>query len=101
MSMIPMGDRNRCVQISKSRRCSSRFSVCFVLGVVITIAEPDLQVLAEQLPSVPNMTLILAVAIGMGFFLVIAQVRMILNIPLSYTLLLFSTSSCLPCRSLR
>ena len=41
-----------------------------MLGVVVTVAEPDLQVLAEQLPSVPNMTLILAVAVGVGFFLV-------------------------------
>ncbi len=88
MSMIPMGDGIG-VQISKSRKVLIPLLVCFVLGVVITIAEPDLQVLAEQLPSVPNMTLILAVAIGVWFFLVIAQVRMILNIPLSYTLLFF------------
>ena len=88
MSMIPMGDGIG-VQISKSRRVWSSLIVCFVLGVVVTIAEPDLQVLAEQLPTVPNMTLILAVALGVGFFLVIAQVRMLLNIPLSYTLLFF------------
>ena len=49
----------------------------FLLGVVITISEPDLQVLATQVPSVPNMTLILAVAVGVGIFLVIALLRMI------------------------
>ena len=86
MSMIPMGDGIG-VEISKSRRIALPLLVCFILGVVITIAEPDLQVLAEQLPSVPNLTLILAVALGVGFFLVMAQVRMIFNIPLSYTLL--------------
>ena len=88
MSMIPMGDGIG-VQISRARRVGIPLVVCFVLGVVVTIAEPDLQVLAQQLPSVPNMTLILAVALGVGFFLVIAQVRMLLNIPLSYTLLFF------------
>lgn len=88
MSMIPMGDGIG-LQISKSRRIFLTLMVCFVLGVVITIAEPDLQVLAEQLPSVPNMTLILVVALGVGFFLVVSQVRMILGIPLSYTLLFF------------
>ena len=88
MSMIPMGDGIG-VEISKARRVGIPLLVCFVLGVVVTIAEPDLQVLAEQLPSVPNMTLILAVALGVGFFLVVAQVRMLLNIPLSYTLLFF------------
>ena len=88
MSMIPMGDGIG-VEISKARRVGIPLLVCFVLGVVVTIAEPDLQVLAEQLPSVPNMTLILAVAIGVGAFLVLAQVRMLLNIPLSYMLLFF------------
>ncbi len=88
MSMIPMGDGIG-VQISKTKRLFPSLLVCFILGAVVTIAEPDLQVLAEQLPSIPNMTLILAVAIGVGFFLVIAQLRMILNIPLSYTLLFF------------
>ena len=88
MSMIPMGDGIG-IQLSKTRTIVLPLLVCFVLGVVVTIAEPDLQVLAEQLPSVPNMTLILAVAVGVGFFLVVAQVRMMLNIPLSYTLLFF------------
>ena len=78
MSMIPMGDGIG-VQISKARRVVIPLVVCFVLGFVVTMAEPDLQVLAEQLPSVPNMTLIL----------VVAQVRMLLNIPLSYMLVFF------------
>ena len=88
MSMIPMGDGIG-VQISKAKRVGVPLLVCFVLGVVVTVAEPDLQVLAEQLPSVPNMTLILAVAVGVGFFLVLAQVRMLLNIPLSHMLVFF------------
>lgn len=88
MSMIPMGDGIG-VEISKARRIGVPLIVCFVLGVVVTIAEPDLQVLAEQLPTVDNMVLILAVAVGVGFFLVVAQVRMLLNIPLSHTLVFF------------
>ena len=88
MSMIPMGDGIG-VEISKAKRIGLPLLVCFVLGLVVTIAEPDLQVLAEQLPTVPNMTLILSVAIGVGFFLVVSQVRMLLKIPLSYTLVFF------------
>lgn len=38
---------------------------------MITISEPDLQVLAGQVPSIPNMTLILYVAVGVGIFLVV------------------------------
>ena len=49
--------------------------VCFILGMLITIAEPDLQVLAEQVPAIPNKILILSVAAGVGLFLMIAQIR--------------------------
>lgn len=88
MSMIPMGDGIG-VEISKARGLGIPLMVCFILGVVVTVAEPDLQVLAEQLPTVNNLTLILAVALGVGFFLLIAQARMVFNIPLSYTLVFF------------
>ncbi len=88
MSMIPMGDGIG-VAISRARRIGPPLLVCLILGIVVTIAEPDLQVLAEQLPTVPNLTLILAVALGVGIFLVLSQVRMLLHIPLSHTLVFF------------
>lgn len=88
MSMIPMGDGIG-VAISRARKIGPPLLVCLVLGIVATIAEPDLQVLAEQLPTVPNLTLIMAVALGVGVFLVLSQVRMLLHIPLSYTLVFF------------
>ncbi len=88
MSMIPMGDGIG-VAISRARKIGPPLLVCLVLGIVVTIAEPDLQVLAEQLPTVPNLTLILAVAVGVGIFLVLSQVRMLLHIPLSHTLVFF------------
>lgn len=88
MSMIPMGEGIG-VQLSKAKKIIVPLLVCFVLGVIITIAEPDLQVLAEQVPAIPNMTLILTVAIGVGAFLLIAQLRMLLKIPLSYILVFF------------
>lgn len=88
MSMIPMGDGIG-VELSRAKKIGLPLLICLVLGIVVTIAEPDLQVLAQQLPTVPNMTLILAVALGVGFFLVVAQIRMLLNIPLSYTLVFF------------
>ncbi len=88
MSMIPMGDGIG-VEISRAKGLILPLLTCLILGIVVTIAEPDLQVLAEQLPTVPNLVLILAVALGVGFFLVMSQVRMLLNIPLSYTLVFF------------
>ena len=52
------------------------------MGVIITIAEPDLQVLANQVPSIPNETLIWTVALGVGVFLVIAVLRIIFKLSL-------------------
>ena len=63
--------------------------LCFLLGFIITISEPDLQVLAEQVPSIPNYTLILAVAFGVGFFLVVAMLRMLFSKPLPSLLIIF------------
>ena len=88
MSMQPMGEGIG-VQISKFRKLPLPLIICFALGVIITIAEPDLTVLAEQIPSIPNMVLILAVAIGVGLFLVVALLRTAFGIPLSRLLLLF------------
>lgn len=88
MSMIPMGEGIGVV-MSKSKKMGVSLAVCLVLGILITVAEPDLQVLANQVPAIPNLTLILTVAIGVGIFLVLAQARMLFNIPLSYVLVFF------------
>ena len=88
MSMIPMGEGIG-AELSKAKRIVLPLVICFVLGVVITIAEPDLQVLAEQVPSIPNLVLVWTVAIGVGLFLVVSQVRMLFKIPISFILLFF------------
>lgn len=85
MAMIPMGEGIG-ASLSKSRTRVIPLLVCLMLGVLITLAEPDLQVLAEQVPDIPNRTLILTVALGVGLFLVVAELRMILQIPLPYIL---------------
>lgn len=88
MSMIPMGEGIGVV-MSKSKKIGISLIVCFILGILITVAEPDLQVLANQVPAIPNLTLILTVAIGVGIFLVLAEIRMLFNVPLSYVLVFF------------
>ena len=64
-------------------------ALSFLLGFIITISEPDLQVLAQQVPAVPNLTLILAVACGVGVFLVVALLRMLFSIALPPLLVCF------------
>ena len=88
MSMTPMGERVGAV-LTRSRKLPVILGVGFLLGFLITISEPDLQVLANQVPSIPNMTLILSVAAGVGLFLVVAFLRMLLGIPLPRLLVIF------------
>lgn len=88
MSMTPMGEKVG-AKITQSRNVWIIGFLSFVLGVIVTISEPDLQVLAGQVPSVPNMTLILAVALGVGIFLAVAMLRMLLGIALHHILIFF------------
>ena len=88
MSMTPMGERVGAV-ITKSRKLPVILGIGFLLGFLITISEPDLQVLANQVPSIPNRTLILSVAAGVGLFLVFAFLRMLIGISLPKLLVLF------------
>lgn len=86
MSMLPMGEGVG-VELAKIKNIVIPLAVCFVLGMVVTIAEPDLQVLAQQIPSIPNQTMILSVAVGVGAALVLALIRMRRKIRLSHVLL--------------
>ena len=87
-SMTPMGEKVG-ARMTQSKNVWIITILSFILGVIITISEPDLQVLAQQVPSVPNMTLILAVAIGVGVFLVVALLRMLFGIALPHLLVFF------------
>ncbi len=88
MSMQPLGEGIG-IEMSKSKRLWIPLAMCFILGALITISEPDLTVLAEQIPSIPNRVLIYSVAVGVGLFLSIAIVRINTHIRLSYMLLVF------------
>ena len=88
MSMTPMGSGIG-VYMSRSRYMAVPLAAAFVLGVIITVAEPDLTVLAQQVEAIPSTVLILTVAAGVGAFLVIALLRVMLKIPLSQLLVSF------------
>lgn len=78
--MQPLGEGIG-AQLSRSKKMIIPIIVSFVLGILITIAEPDLQVLAEQMPAVPNVVLVMSVAPGVGLFLVISVIRARLTNP--------------------
>lgn len=66
-----------------------RIVITFLIGAFVTIAEPDLTVLAHQVSAIPDMTLILTVAAGVGLFLVVALLRIRWQIDLKYLLIGF------------
>ena len=71
MAMLPIGEQVG-TQLAKSGRLVFIIPACFLIGAFVTMAEPDLQVLAGQTPGVPDMLLILSVAAGVGIFLIVA-----------------------------
>ena len=88
ISMMPMGEGIG-AEVVKSRNISLAVISFFIMGMLVTIAEPDLQVLATQVPSIPDIAIILTVAAGVGIFLVIALLRTLFGIKLSYLLIFF------------
>ena len=89
IAMTPMG-ANVGSGLSRQKSIGLLLTVCFVLGMLITIAEPDLQVLANQVSSVMSgKLLVYTVGFGVGAFLVVAILRIIFKRRLSKILMLF------------
>ena len=99
--MIPLGQAVGS-EITRSKNVWIIVGISFLIGIIITVAEPDLQVLANQVPAIENNVIIWSVAVGVGVFLVIALLRILLGIQLRW-LLIGSTYWCsdLPCSSHR
>ena len=88
MSMIPLGQAVGS-EITRSRKIWIIAGIGFLIGMIITVAEPDLQVLANQVPAIENNIIIWSVAVGVGVFLVIALLRIVLGIQLRWLLIGF------------
>lgn len=88
MAMTPMGE-GMGIEMSKSRHPVIPIIIGLFFGMIITLAEPDLQVLAEQVSAIPNMVLMLAVAVGVGLFMMVAIARIFYKIPLNNLLIIF------------
>ena len=86
MSMTPLGEGVGRT-LAKREKVILVVLVAFALGTIITIAEPDLQVLANQVASIPNNVLIWTVAVGVGVFLALAVLRILFRVSLAKCLL--------------
>jgi hypothetical protein len=85
MAMMPIGEHLGQF-LTKSRKVWLIIIASLIMGTMVTIAEPDLQILARQVPGVPPMTLTIFVAVGLGAFLVIAMLRIMFRWNMSYLL---------------
>ena len=88
ISMTPMGEMVG-ARMTQKRSLPFLIGAGFLMGAVITIAEPDLTVLATQVPAFPTTALILSVAAGVGIFLVVGLLRIVFRKRLNLLLLLF------------
>lgn len=89
LAMTPMGEHIG-AGLTKTKKLSLLLSVCFAMGVLITVAEPDLTVLATQVADIINPTaLTVSVGVGVGIFLLISVLKIIFRKPLSSILMFF------------
>ena len=67
-------------RLTKSKKMWFILLLSFILGIIITMAEQDLQVLASNGPHINTGVLIATVSIGVGIFLLLCMVRIFLGI---------------------
>lgn len=88
IAMTPIGSHVGSA-VTKSKKIGLILFIGFLVGSIITISEPDLQVLAEQVPNIPNTVIIAAVALGVGIFVAIGLLRTFFKINLNLLLIIF------------
>ena len=74
-------------RMTRSRKLWLILGLSFLLGLAITVAEPDLQVLASYVPHIDSGVLLITVGVGVGLFLMLCMLRILLGIPLRWMLM--------------
>ena len=87
-SMIIIGEKIG-ARLTRLRKIRLILPVCFIIGVLVTVAEPDLKVLAEQTPIVDTQVMVWSVGIGVGLFLTIAFLRIFMQLKISVLFIFF------------
>ena len=85
IGIIPMGEKAGSALTSK-KNLPLLLIASFIIGFIITIAEPDVQVLAGQVssvnPNIKSITLLIMIAVGIGFFVSLGLLRTVLQVPI-------------------
>ena len=88
LSMIQIGNQIG-AKITQSKNVFYILVTSIVLGIAVTVAEPDLQVLATNTRNIDTSVLIITVSVGVGVFLMFSMLRILLGIKLKWMLLVF------------
>ena len=88
MSMLSLGKAIGVSMASSGKIWIITF-ISFVIGIFITVSEPDLQILATQVSDIESFLLIITVSVGVGIFLAIALLRIVFRINLQIILMVF------------
>ena len=104
LGIQPMGERCG-AELTKKRNLALLVGVAFVIGFMVTVAEPDIQVFGDQVRSVfshvNKLSLVVIIAVGVGLFIMIGLLRTVMNLSIKLTLLiayalLFAVAFCVP-----
>lgn len=105
VGLLPLGEAIGS-EIPKSGSVPVLILAVLFIGVAVTVAEPDVRVLAHQIDlvsggEITKRLLVAFVAVGVGVFLAMAALRVLLGIPISYIiiggyLLIFGLSMIVP-----
>ena len=87
-SMTPIGSRIG-TALTKTKNLPLILIISFMLGFAVTVAEPDLQVLAETVPHINSFVLLATVGVGVGFFLAVCMLRILTGVHLRWLLIAF------------
>ena len=86
VSMTPIGSHMG-ARLTKSRNLTLILMVSLLLGIAVTVSEPDLTVLADSVPTIDSTVLIVTVGVGVGLLLMLSMVRILFRIPLKWLLI--------------
>ncbi len=85
-AMMPIGTKIG-TALTKTKNLPLILGVSFLLGFAITVAEPDLQVLAQTVPHIKSIVLLITVGVGVGFFMTVCMMRILSGASLRWLLI--------------
>lgn len=94
LGIQPMGERSG-AELTKRKNLSFLLVTAFVIGFIVTVAEPDIQVFGDQVrgifPFVNKLAFTFVIAGGVGLFIMLGLLRTVTNLSLKWTLFISYT----------